>query len=172
MADNTRFKELNARVDKMMEAIQTQAHTQQGTNAVLETTGSRLDRLESMLEKLLLNVAQHQAQPSSSSHPAHDREGHPHSSPFGHPRAIKLDFPRFLGGDALDWIYKAKRFFKIYDIPEEQRVDIASVHLEGKALPWFQMLEKANQVPNWFALSNVIQIQFGPSILRILELNC
>ena len=63
----------------------------------------------------------------------------------------------------MQWIYKAERFFKIYDIPEDQKVDIASVHLEGKALPWFQMMEKANQVPNWFTLSTAIQVQFGPS---------
>ena len=63
----------------------------------------------------------------------------------------------------LDWIYKAERFFKIYDIPKDQRVDIASVHAEGKALSWFQMLRKANQIPNFLALSTAIQVQFGPS---------
>ena len=40
---------------------------------------------------------------------------------------------------------------------------IASIHFEEKVLPWFQLLEKAHQVPTWLSLSTAIQIQFGPS---------
>ena len=40
---------------------------------------------------------------------------------------------------------------------------VASIHFEGKVLPWFQLLEKAHQVPDWLSLSTAIQIQFGPS---------
>ena len=55
---------------------------------------------------------------------------------------------------------RLKKFFTLYNTPDEQ---IASIHLEGKVLPWFQLLEKAHQVPDWLSLSTVIQIQFGPS---------
>ena len=40
---------------------------------------------------------------------------------------------------------------------------IASIHFEGKVLPWFQLLEKAYQVPDWVTLSTAIQIQIDPS---------
>ena len=76
---------------------------------------------------------------------------------------MKIDFLRFSRNEPLEWIYKVERFFKIYEILEDQQVAIASVHIEGRALPWFQMMEKANQIPNWLSLSTVIQIQFGPS---------
>ena len=63
----------------------------------------------------------------------------------------------------MEWLYKAKRFFRIYEIPKDQKVTFASIYIEGKALPWFQLMEKTNQVPTWLALSTVAQIQFGPS---------
>ena len=37
------------------------------------------------------------------------------------------------------------------------------MHFEGKALPWLQLLERSNQVPNWVALSTALLVQFGPS---------
>jgi len=55
---------------------------------------------------------------------------------------MKVDFPRFAGGDdVMQWIYRADRFFKIYDMPEDQKLDLVAVNLEGKALAWFQLLE-------------------------------
>ena len=113
------------------------------------------------LASIQVQLTQHHESPTSSTHRVSSSQ--PHSTAFSQPRPMKVDFPRFSGEDVMHWIYKAERFFKIYDILEEQKVDIASVHLDGKALPWFQMMEKANQVPNWFALSTAIQVQFGPS---------
>ena len=54
-------------------------------------------------------------------------------------------------------------FFRIYDIPEDEKVTFASIYIEGKALLWFQLMEKSNQVPNWLDLSTTAQIHFGPS---------
>jgi len=42
-------------------------------------------------------------------------------------------------------------------------VAIASIHFEGKVLPWFQLLKKPHQVADWRSLPTTIQIQFGPS---------
>jgi len=58
---------------------------------------------------------------------------------------MKLDFPRFTGDDAMTWLYKIEKFFTLYNTPDEQKVAIASIHFEGKVLPWFQLLEKAHQ---------------------------
>ena len=63
----------------------------------------------------------------------------------------------------MTWLYKAEKFFTLYNTPTELKVAIASIHFEGKVLPWFQLLEKAHQVPDWLLLSTAIQIQFGPS---------
>jgi len=60
-------------------------------------------------------------------------------------------------------LYKAEKFFTLYNTPDEQKVAIASIYFGGKVLPWFQLLEKTRQVPDWLSLSTAIQIQFGPS---------
>jgi len=85
------------------------------------------------------------------------------TSIVSHPCSMKLDFPRFTSDDTMTWLYKAEKFFTLYNTPDEQKLAIASIHFEGKVLPWFQLLERAHQVPDWLSLSTAIQIQFGPS---------
>jgi len=92
-----------------------------------------------------------------------DSPGQPSTSIVSHPRSTKLDFSRFTGDDAMTWLYKAEKFFTLYNTSDEKKVAIASIHFEEKVLPWFQLLEKAHQVPDWLSLSTAIQIQFGPS---------
>ena len=76
---------------------------------------------------------------------------------------MKVDFPKFYGDDAMQWLYKAEHFFIIYSLPKDMKVPITSIHFEGKVLPWFQLLEKSNQVPNWLSIAAAIHLQFGPS---------
>ncbi|RYQ82493.1 hypothetical protein Ahy_B10g101081 [Arachis hypogaea] len=76
---------------------------------------------------------------------------------------MKVDFLSFVGDDVMQWIYEADYFFKIYDMPEHQNIDLVAVNLEGKTLAWFQLLEKTGQMTYWFSLSTAIQLQFGPS---------
>ena len=63
----------------------------------------------------------------------------------------------------MTWLYKDEKFFTLYNTPDGQKVSIASIHFEGKVLPWFQLQEKVHQVADWPSLSTAIQIQFGPS---------
>ena len=75
-------------------------------------------------------------------------EQHPRqpSSAFITLRQMRVDFPHFSGSeDILQWIYQAERFFRIYDVLEEQKMDLIAVSLEGRALTWFQIWEKLNQ---------------------------
>jgi len=48
------------------------------------------------------------------------------------PQQMKVDFPRLSDGtDVTQWIYRAERFFRVYDIPEAHKLDIVVVNLEG-----------------------------------------
>lgn len=49
----------------------------------------------------------------------------------------RLEVPYFSGEDLYRWIYKAKYYFAINQIPEEEKVLTSSICLEGKALNWF-----------------------------------
>ena len=51
----------------------------------------------------------------------------------------------------------------MYDILEDQKMDIVAMNLKGKVLSCFQIWEKLNPEPNWLWMSTTIQMQFGLS---------
>jgi len=62
---------------------------------------------------------------------------------------VKVEFPKFSSEDAMQWLYKAERYFRVYSIPEEQKVSLASLQFDGKELAWFQLMERSNQIQDW-----------------------
>lgn len=40
---------------------------------------------------------------------------------------------------------------------------MAGIHMEGSTVPWFQMMQKAQQIPAWGALARVVEDHFGPT---------
>ena len=49
----------------------------------------------------------------------------------------KVEFPMFDGTNPRGWIKKCTRYFTLCKIPDDQKVDLASLHLYGKAEVWF-----------------------------------
>uniref|UniRef100_A0A2N9IS51 Reverse transcriptase n=1 Tax=Fagus sylvatica TaxID=28930 RepID=A0A2N9IS51_FAGSY len=80
--------------------------------------------------------------------------------PMG-PRTVKLEFPRFRGGDPTPWVYRAMQFFQYYQIPEEEKVIHASYYLDEEALIWFQDCE--HEIMNWNEFVRAVQMRFGPA---------
>jgi len=85
------------------------------------------------------------------------------SSPSFQVRNVKLDFPKFDGSEVLQWIFKAEQFFDYYKTPDDQRLLIASMHLEKEVVPWFQMQAKNHAFPTWVAFTRALEVEFGPS---------
>ncbi|GJZ55399.1 retrotransposon gag domain, retroviral aspartyl protease [Tanacetum coccineum] len=56
---------------------------------------------------------------------------------FARPPIMKMEFPKFKGGDPRGWILKAEKYFCYYHTPNEQKVKVASMYLEGDALDLF-----------------------------------
>ena len=50
------------------------------------------------------------------------------------PKRIRLEFPRFSGGDPFAWIIRTVQFFRYYEILEEERILNASYHPDDEAL--------------------------------------
>ena len=48
---------------------------------------------------------------------------------------LKVDFPRFTGTNASQWIYQAEQYFEIYQIPKDQKVSLVVVYFDPEALP-------------------------------------
>lgn len=52
-----------------------------------------------------------------------------------------MEIPRFNGDDAMQWLYKTKRFLNFHKIHEEQRVIITAFAFEEKACEWYQWMD-------------------------------
>ncbi|KAL0293778.1 UNVERIFIED_CONTAM: hypothetical protein Scaly_2574900 [Sesamum calycinum] len=63
----------------------------------------------------------------------------------------RIEFPRFSGEDFSGWIYKCDQFFQVYkNTPDELKVRLASIHMEGDALRWHKKYMKTqNPAPVW-----------------------
>lgn len=88
-------------------------------------------------------------------------------APANQYRQIKLDCPRFDGGDPAEWLSKIKQYFTFHEIPREQRVSFASYHLTAEANSWWQAISKALMLdPNtapWETFEQELWVRFGPS---------
>ncbi|XP_074303808.1 uncharacterized protein LOC141638304 [Silene latifolia] len=49
----------------------------------------------------------------------------------------KLEFPSFDGNNPRIWMKKCEKYFNLCKIPENQRVDLASMYMIGRAESWF-----------------------------------
>ncbi|KAK1300149.1 hypothetical protein QJS10_CPB13g01198 [Acorus calamus] len=80
------------------------------------------------------------------------------------PKFIKLDFPHFNGGeDTINWVCRVNQFFQFHQTPEEERVALASFHLEGDAQLWYQLLRQERGLLTWQEFCNGVHTQYGPT---------
>ena len=76
--------------------------------------------------------------PKSSSHSPKSQISQAVSLPLLNlSKSVKLDFPRFKGDDPASWVYKANQYFSFYQTPLNERLLMASFHMDGDALVWF-----------------------------------
>ena len=78
-------------------------------------------------------------------------------------RSLRLDFPHFDGGDPSEWILKAQQFFNYFKTPDDHKMEIASFHMGGKTLTWYQWLRESSHTSTWEEFVEAIRIRFGPS---------
>lgn len=79
-------------------------------------------------------------------------------------RYAKIDFPKFYGEDPTGWVYKCERFFYYNSIENSNKVKLAILHLEDKALQWYQWFEKTHCEINWVTFKQGIVARFGPDL--------
>lgn len=53
---------------------------------------------------------------------------------------MKMEFPKFEGGDPRGWILQAEKYFRYYQTSKELKVEVASMYLEGDALDFFEWI--------------------------------
>ena len=58
-------------------------------------------------------------------------------------KMVKLEFPKYSGADLTEWCNREAQFFEFQDTTDNQKVSLASFHLEGEANQWWQWLRRA-----------------------------
>jgi len=79
-------------------------------------------------------------------------------------RLARIEFPRFNGENVNQWIYQCENYFLIDKTPNEFKVQLAIVHLEGKALQWHTALMKFGldiDAPSWPRFTKSLIEWFG-----------
>ncbi|XP_026379637.1 uncharacterized protein LOC113274474 [Papaver somniferum] len=72
----------------------------------------------------------------------------------------KIDFPKFDGNNPRSWIQKCNKFFQLHLMDEEQKVMIASLHLEGRADVWYQDYQVGKELLLWEEFCDDINFKF------------
>ncbi|XP_028802776.1 uncharacterized protein LOC114757959 [Neltuma alba] len=75
----------------------------------------------------------------------------------------KVEFPKFEGGDPRGWVMKAEKYFRYYQTPEDLKVDVAAMNLEGDALDVFTWVSSGRSINYWDDLIQIFQEHFGPA---------
>ncbi|KAH9751490.1 hypothetical protein KPL71_014318 [Citrus sinensis] len=82
-------------------------------------------------------------------------------------KVAKLDFPRYAGNDPTEWFSRINQFFEDEESTEDQKVVLASFHLEGEANQWWQWLRRSYQeegrVVTWEIFMEELWARFGPT---------
>ncbi|XP_020241395.1 uncharacterized protein LOC109819859 [Asparagus officinalis] len=82
-------------------------------------------------------------------------------------KLAKLEFPRFSGDDPTEWFTRVDQFFEYQSTPEQQKVPLASFHLEGEANQWWQWLKRSyteeNKEVTWGIFQEELWARFGPT---------
>ena len=79
-------------------------------------------------------------------------------------RHSKVDFPKFSGTNLSGWLYHCQQFFEIDQTPEDMKMKLATINLEGRALQWHQnwVRFKGSQEPvTWKAYVQELEKRFG-----------
>ncbi|XP_042051538.1 uncharacterized protein LOC121796828 [Salvia splendens] len=79
-------------------------------------------------------------------------------------RSKRYEFPKFDGDGYEGWMMQAEYFFQVAKVPEEEKVRVAAIHLEGKALQWhrgFESLHGDMAYADWSCYSSSLAARFG-----------
>ncbi|KAH6817325.1 cactus-binding carboxy-terminal [Perilla frutescens var. frutescens] len=166
MVENTRLKELqetqrqldqnfqaeslkrDAVESRLKEQIQNMSKTQESMSKTQEGMLGKLDQLADLISSLQIQA-----------------KG---KGQLGDPQPVqaitslsKIDFPRFDGMQPRVWILRCNSYFKmIPNIPDDQRIALATMNFEEKAALWYQSYSTKLTNLTWKQFVNVVAARF------------
>ena len=105
--------------------------------------------------------------PKSSSHSPKSPIIQAVSLPISHlAKSVRLDFPRFKGDEPASWVYKANQYFRFYQTSLNERLLMASFHMDGDALVWFQDSDENGVFATWEGFLEALLTRFGSTAYK------
>ncbi|XP_035544589.1 uncharacterized protein LOC118347983 [Juglans regia] len=137
---------------------------QEGLHRMELGMADRLRHVEETLNRLS-DVLLANQEPPNQGNP--NREGHNGGQLVVSSKTAKLEFPRFSGDDPKEWVNRVNQFFEFQNTPDNQKVTLASYHLEGEANQWWQWIRRTFQeegrILSWIDFEEELWARFGPS---------
>ncbi|KAJ4959180.1 hypothetical protein NE237_026291 [Protea cynaroides] len=152
----------NRHVETAMEKISAQLVNLQQQMALLLPLQQQVEKLAAEVE-----AGKQDKQPSNAPYLAPDGEGvgdiSSVSGKITSTQPIRIDFPRFSGGDPTEWLFKVEQFFSFHQTQEIHKISLISIHLDGAASSWFQWMSHNKQLRSWREFELALKFRFGPS---------
>ncbi|KAK1327086.1 hypothetical protein QJS10_CPA01g00010 [Acorus calamus] len=140
---------LTTRMDEMSTNIQELLRDRQTYHTILQN-------IQALLQDRPANqVNPERPQPNRDHH--HDEE----VGPIFQRKTLRIDFPRFDGIDPEGWLFQAEQYQELNGVTDAQMVPLASVHLQGDAIPWYHWLKQSIGLLTWQQFSRAICARFG-----------
>ena len=124
-----------------------------------------METLTADVTAMKADMASMKAQSSSSSGSGDDRRAEGLRDQEFHPKHKKWDFPRFDGSsDPMLFLNKCEAYFRQHRTMAEERVLMASYHLDDVAQLWFTQLQDDDGTPSWGNFKDLLNLRFGPPL--------
>ncbi|KAL4568842.1 hypothetical protein LXL04_024459 [Taraxacum kok-saghyz] len=75
-------------------------------------------------------------------------------------RHRKVDMPAFNGTDPDGWILQAERYFVIYQLIDEEKLEAAILSLSGDALAWYRWADRQQTIITWDHMKSLFLKRF------------
>ena len=134
----------------------------------VQTGMQRLEETISRLSEVMLANTESSNHNTSGRGPSRThREEFDGSSQIFSSKMARLEFPKYSGDDPTEWFNRVAQFFKFQSTTENQKVSLASFHLEGEANQWWQWLrhayEEKGRSVTWELFEEELWARFGPT---------
>ena len=116
-------------------ASRTQETTMESLQHTIEDLLRRMEQMQNDMTRMRSGEGT-----SNGPHVHNARNGGVVANQYG--RMSKIEFPRFNGDDVKSWLFRCRHFFRIDDVPENMKVELAAMHLSDRALVWHQQFLK------------------------------
>ncbi|KOM49767.1 hypothetical protein LR48_Vigan08g059400 [Vigna angularis] len=84
--------------------------------------------------------------------------GHREEPPYWKKR---VELPVFEGSEPMNWIYRADKFFELQGVPEDEKLRLAYISMEGMAGHWFRFWREKARNRSWVGLKEALVVRFG-----------